>query len=473
MFRPEEFQMRKLPLAALGAAVIVAVGAISVVPASAATVGALTDSMKTTSSVPGDQPLPPYTISNPALAPVAVGAGMSTVRQGVSNHAAYIIETPPTWNGDLVVWSHGYRGQGTVLTVDAPDYLLRQKFLNEGYAWAASSYYDNGFDIKAGVLSSKDIADQFRRTVGRPHRTYIAGVSMGGYIIGRSLEQYPGYYSGALPMCGVLGDQSLLDFFTDYNLVAQDLAGVRAYPVPLDYLTNAVPQIEVKLGLAGLSPVGPDTTNDLGKQLRAITINETGGTRPGATASFAVWKDFLFGIAAPTVPPSPHDTPAERPGQIATNLFTRYTPNSPVDVNATVQRVKPENLQQRISPFLTQVPKIFGLPFAKVVSLHGLGDMFVPFVNEQQYAQDVKRTGQSGLVVQRAIRTTQHCEFSPTEAGTAWDDLVRWVHGGAKPAGDKVTEPAVVADPNFGCQFSDKAAFTAGTGTRRLYAACP
>jgi pimeloyl-ACP methyl ester carboxylesterase len=465
--------MRKLPLAGLGVALIVAVGAVAVPASASPTLGALSNSADAASSVPSDQPLPPYTISNPALAPVAVGTGMSTVRQGTVNHAAYIIETPPTWNGNLVVWSHGYRGQGTVLTVDPPAFLLRQKFLDEGYAWAASSYTDNGFDIRAGVLSSKDISDQFRKLVARPHKTFIAGVSMGGYIIGRSLEQYPGYYSAALPMCGVLGDQSLIDFFTDYNLVAQDLAGVKDFPVGLDYLTKDVPTIEANLGLTTLSPVGPDTTNDLGKQLRAITINETGGPRPGAVASFAVWKDFLFSIAVPATQPSPSDTPAERAGQISTNLFTRYSPNSPVDVNATVQRVAPENVAQRISPFLTQVPKIFGIPNAKVLSLHGLGDMFVPFANEQQYAQDAARTGQSRNIVQRAIRTTQHCEYSPTEAGTAWDDLIRWDRTGVRPAGDKVTDPAVVADPNFGCQFSDKAAFTAGTGTRRLYAACP
>ena len=52
---------------------------------------------------------------------------------------------------------------------------------------------------------------------------------MGGYIVGRSLEQYPGFYAGALPMCGVMGDQTLLDFFLDYNLVART-SGVPAYP---------------------------------------------------------------------------------------------------------------------------------------------------------------------------------------------------------------------------------------------------
>jgi hypothetical protein len=30
-----------------------------------------------------------------------------------------------------------------------------------------------------------------------------------------------------------------------------------------------------------------------------------------------------------------------------------------------------------------------------------------------------------------------------------------------------------VAAATFGCQFSDKAAYAAGAGTRRLFAACP
>src|SRR6185312_17081342 len=121
----------------------------------------------------------------------------------------------------------------------------------------------------------------------------------------------------------------------DYNLVAQTLAGVPAYPTPADYLGNAVPRIQVALGLAGLTPTGPDTTNDRGKQLRAITVNRSGGPRPGAEAAFAVWKDFLFSIAVT----DGGDSPAQRPSQISTNLLTRYSPNSPVDVNSSVQRV--------------------------------------------------------------------------------------------------------------------------------------
>ncbi|MEH1169010.1 hypothetical protein V6V47_26870 [Micromonospora sp. CPCC 205539] len=417
----------------------------------------------------GGLPLPGYTIENPPLAPLVVAGKPTTVRQGVHRHAGYIIEVPARWNGELVMWAHGYRGQGMVLSPEQPGFGLRQRLLEQGYAWASSSYDRNGFNIRSGVLGTRDLADHFGRTVRHPHRTYLAGVSMGGYIIGRSLEQYPGFYDGALPMCGVLGDQTLMDFYLDYNLAAQALAGIRAYPVPADYLSDAAPRIQVALGLAGLTPTGPDTTNDRGKQLRAITVNRSGGPRPGADAAFAVWKDFLFSISVPT---GSGDSPAQRPGQLSTNLLTRYTPNSPVNVNTTVQRVAPENIWQRLLPTLTEVPQIAGRPTAPVLSLHDLGDMFVPFSMEQTYATDVARNGRSRLVVQRAIRAAQHCEFSPAEAGAGWDDLVSWVRGGARPAGDTVTDPAVVARPDYGCRFSDRAAHAAGVGTRRLYAAC-
>ncbi|HEY9393224.1 MAG TPA: hypothetical protein VIP58_03765, partial [Nocardioides sp.] len=95
---------------------------------------------------PGDQPLPGYTISNPPVAPIVVGGQETTVRQGVHEHAAYILEVPADWNGELVMWAHGYRGLGYTLTPETPGFGLRRTFLEQGYAWAASSYSTNGYD---------------------------------------------------------------------------------------------------------------------------------------------------------------------------------------------------------------------------------------------------------------------------------------------------------------------------------------
>ncbi|MGC4897146.1 hypothetical protein ACLQ2X_25635, partial [Micromonospora sp. DT31] len=136
-------------------------------------------------------------------------------------------------------------------------------------------------------------------------------------------------------------------------------------------------------------------------------------------------------------------------------------------------RVAPENAAERNSTDLTEVPKIAGRPRVPVLSLHGIGDMQVPFSMEQIYRREAVANYRAQYLVQRAVRTSGHCEFSPTEVGTAFNDLVNWVNNGAKPGGDDVTTPATVAAATYGCRFSDKAAYASGTGTRRLYAPCP
>jgi hypothetical protein len=112
-----------------------------------------------------------------------------------------------------------------------------------------------------------------------------------------------------------------------------------------------------------------------------------------------------------------------------------------------------------------------------VLSLHDLGDLFVPFAMEQDYASEVADNGREDLLVQRAIRATGHCEFSAVEAGTAWDDLVTWVESDVRPEGDDVLDAATVADPAYGCRFSDPAAYVAAgppsaEDTRRLFEPC-
>jgi hypothetical protein len=277
-------------------------------------------------------------------------------------------------------------------------------------------------------------------------------------------------------MCGVLGDDRLFDFFTDYNLVAQDLAGVPAYPAPADYATADVPAIEAKLGLVGLTP-GQNPTNALGQQLQAITVQQSGGPRPGADASFSIWKDFLFTLWAP----DNGGTLAQNPGRVAQNLFTFYRPNTPVNVNATVRRILPTDIRSRLTLRLIQVPRIVGDPHVPVLSLHGLGDMFVPFSMEEDYAREVAAHGESGLLVQRAIREAGHCEYTPTEVGKAWSDLQKWVSARgkhardlARPAGDDVLNPRVVAAPDYGCAFTDQSAYQDPTDfpTRALFPRC-
>jgi hypothetical protein len=412
----------------------------------------------------GDQPLPGYTIVNPPLAPATVHGEPARVLQGVHSHAGYIIEVPPRWNGRLAMWAHGFNGDGKVLTIDTPPHGLRQRWLDEGYAWAASSYHRNTYDVRAGVTTTRELAALFERKVRKPEKVFLAGESMGGHVIARSLEQYPGFYDGALPMCGALGDHELFDFYLSYHLAAQALTGIRAYPAPPDYATAVVPRI--RQALAGRDD-----------QFRAVVASLSGGARPGTDAAYAYWQDVLFTLVTssasgelPDDPPQTADSAgvelSDNPLQLATNVGTHYRPNSPVNVNATVQRVVAANPVARDTVALTQIPAVQGLPSVPVMSLHGIGDLIVPFSMEQDYRDDAARSGRDHLLVQRAIRTIDHCEFSPAEVGDAWRDLTTWVDSGKRPSGDDVRR---TDDPRFGCRFSDR---QATGGTRALFPTC-
>jgi dienelactone hydrolase len=418
--------------------------------------------------VPTDQPRPGFTIDNPPLAPLQTPMGPTTVLQGVHDHAGYDLEVPPQWNGQLVLWAHPFLGSAPVLTTDTPEFGLRQLFVDEGYAWAASTFADTGFAVGSGVETTHDLAQLAAQLLHRqPSRRYLVGISMGAQVVARSLEQYPKFYSAAMPMCGTLGDDTLFDYVADVNLTAQALSGIRAYPTPSDYQSTVVPAIVAKLGLAA---AGPQTA--AGRQYESIVTQRSGGDRPGTSAAFDFWvPNGLFQLDL-----------ADDGGSLTTNfmrlaqnIVSYYTPNAPVDVNRTVQRIVPQDLATRLDPGLTSIPRVFGNPQVPVLTLHGIGDLAVPLSQEQTYAREVAAHGESNLLVQRAIREADHCEYSTVETAQAWRDLVHWVQSGHRPGGDDLLDPQAVAAPTFGCRYTDPSASRdpADYRTHALYPPCP
>ena len=395
---------------------------------------------------------PPAYFVNEALLPFGALPGTTTTRySGVHNGAGYRIEVPENWNGELVLYAHGFRGTGLELTVSNP--RIRAFLVANGYAWAASSYSKNGYDVKQGVKDTHALGELFNGLVGHPSRTWITGHSMGGHITGVAIEQYPQAYVGALPMCGVMGDNELFDYFLDYNLVAQALAGVQAqFPFPADYQTAVVPS--VRAGLSGPAPGFPGSLNAQGAALVGVLQNISGGPRPSFAISFGAWANFLF-----TVGVTGGDIGVAA-GNVQDNFGTVYQidtdPNiSPAEdaLNAAVLRVAQDS-QGRHPNGIANIPTISGNLPIPVISIHTIGDLFVPFSMEQIYARRAAAQGKSELLVQRAIRDHNHCGFAVVEEERAFADLVSWVVNGVKPAGDDVLTAGTVAAPTYGCNFS-------------------
>lgn len=415
---------------------------------------------------------PGYTVADPncdlngtPFQPLTDSSGkvVSRTYAAIENGAAYRMEVPLNWNGELAIYAHGYRGTGTTVFVDnAP---LRAYFIARGFAWAASSYQTNGYDVGQGVRDSHALIAQFARVTGtRAKAVYMTGMSMGGHITGVTIEKYRGSFVGAMPSCGVLGDAELFDYFLDATVTAGALARVPVqFPLnpPPDFPATFAATVAAIQPVLGVNTGAPPAFTAAGRQWSNAVERRSGGDRPGFEGAFAYWNTatnnglpFLFGV----YPGTNGGTIGVEDGNVTSNRATWYELDNhwlptwdEIKLNLTALRV---SRTAEPSPDLTGVPKIYGDPRIPVLSLHNIGDLFVPISMEQIYLQRAIARGQAKNVVSRAIRANGHCDFTAAELTRGFDDLVSWVRGGHKPAGDAILDPKAVAAPSFGCRFT-------------------
>lgn len=405
-----------------------------------------------------------------AFAPID---GFATDRWvGVLDGAAYQVEVPRDWNGKLVMYAHGYRGTGPALTVTPP--RIRRHLIANGYAWAASSYRANHYDVRAGVedtnalaLAFTRIARENGRVLAEPTRRFVTGHSMGGHIAAAAVERETLQrarnrvgYDGAVPMCGVMGDTALYDGFAAYQAAALYLAGVKATELP----PKDWAQIESRLRerfFATFPAAGREgvLTRD-GETLKRVWIGLSGGERPGADLALTlppggggytptVWDAFARdGTMQGMLARNGVDTRRivyRVPGDGATEAgLDRSALRVAGDPRANLPR----------SDGLRWVPVLPAQVSVPVVSIHTLGDGYVWFSMQQEYRRRADVAGTADKVVQRAMRGVGHCDFTLAEEEEAFDAMVLWVATGRRPAGDEVLDPTVVANPTYGCRFS-------------------
>lgn len=399
---------------------------------------------------------------------------------GVLGGAGYRVEVPANWNGRLVMYTHGFAGNGSVLAVQNPS--IRRHLIDNGYAWAASSYSANYYDVRAGVEDTNALALAFNRiaeTAGRPlatpERIYIIGHSMGGHIAGAAVEAETlatavnkVAYHGAVPMCGVMGDTALFDTFAATQVAAQVLAGVPDHPTA-DW-TGITAQVTGTLFSSFPNPAAPQAQiapTTAGLPFVAVLQNLTGGPRPMFDLGLAFGGSFPFmwgnlggdGTITGILNQNVLDTQA-----VVYSIDGQ--PDASAALNAAAQRlVSAPDANRLRTDGLRWIPKVNGEFSVPVVTIHTLGDLFVPFNMQQVYAQRAEAAGSSAMLVQRAIRGVSHCDFTVAEQARAFDDMVAWEQGGDKPAGDDVLTAATVAASDYGCRFTDNTLGADDSGT--------
>lgn len=402
------------------------------------------------------------------------------VYEGIQGPASYTAEIPIGWDGDgIIMYTHGFRGNGELLTREVPNLAFRNTALALGYAWAASSYSANYYDVRAAIEDTNRLALELTEYVERdwdarydvPKQYLIAGISMGGHTAAAAVERetieralYPVEYAGALPLCQA--EQNQFQWLGDYNRVVRELGGFGHLPYEdyPSYVGQALFNLfEFENNRSTYVP-----KNEAGQRLKDIAMNLTGGERPIFDEGFRspIWQGAVLGTGG---------ADGTVTGILANEIYDnsdriyRWTDGDRFTgaeraLTAKVGRFQADKganpLRDDGVRWLPLVQGDFDVP---VLTMHTLGDFFVPFVHQQLYREGAIANGKEDLLVQRAIRDANHCGFSGTEFSTALVDLVTWVNFGVKPGGDEVLDPEVVADDQYGCEYTNNE-LSAGRG---------
>ncbi len=187
-----------------------------------------------------------------------------------------------------------------------------------------------------------------------------------------------------------------------------------------------------------------------GRALRDLSRQLTGGERPVFELGFRVGalQNAVLGTGG---------RPGDVDGILARSLYDnravtyRWTSGRPHPRRGRLQRgAAPRGRrgrQPRLPGSVRWLPVVEGRMNVPVLTLHTLGDFYVPFKHEQNYRRAALRQGNESRLVQRAIRAPGHCDFVGAELAEGFRDLMAWEQGGPKPAGDDVLTASVVADP--------------------------
>jgi probable HAF family extracellular repeat protein len=155
------------------------------------------------------------------LTPVCAPDGLQ------ASGSIYRICMPPggKYNGDLVIWAHGFQDAGTPVQIPEDqlvigDFSIPDIVTRLGFGFATNSYSKTGLAVRQGMADILDLIEIYTAQHGAPKRVYLTGASEGGLITTLLIEQHPDKFTGGLAACGPIGDFPFqINYFGDARLL--------------------------------------------------------------------------------------------------------------------------------------------------------------------------------------------------------------------------------------------------------------
>jgi len=408
---------------------------------------------------------------------------------GEIDGAAYQILLPDTWNGTLLLYSHGYRSA----TPRPPDYApvttsaepapgwsqgetrLADALLDQGYALAGSGWASNGWAVDDGVRAADDLYRLFRDSVAEPKRTYVWGDSLGGLVTQELAEQHPEWVDAAAPLCGAhagvvpnmdlaldlaVGVRTLIDpTFVTHGYRSADQANK-------EWTKAAAAVVEAAKDVSG---GGTADVLALGALVDAAPQTKTFDASTPESRVKAAVEAVLTGLGFSTS--GRYEVEQRFGGSVSDNTGTDYAARFSAEDRALLDTVGGPGTSQRIVTSMASAERVSADPAAvqsaraeggdpsgaitvPTLTLHTAADPLVlvqnqSFLNERVQASAEKKADLVQLFTVAPTTFSEatgapygagHCNFTPESRIGVITLLDGWVRDGVYPASGRVQE---------------------------------
>ena len=341
-----------------------------------------------------------------------------------SDSALYLVCVPASWNGDLIVYAHGYVNPADPLaivdnTVPPSNLPVSQIVTGMGYAFATTSYRSNGLVIPQAVEDIRELAAQFpslSETNVSPQHVYLIGASEGGLVTALALQKYSAF-DGGLATCGPVGDfRKQIDYFGDFLVlfnyffpdVLSQFSGSPATPehIPAELMGK---WDEIQLAVHAAITARPSAT----RQLLRVSNIAADPSDPLSEASIigVLWYNiFATNDAVDKLGGHPYDN------------SRRWYSGSNNDLLLNL-RIKRYHADSQALDSIDKGFQVSGRLQGPVVTLHTTGDPIVPYWHETLYNLKVLIAGSLLRHLNIPIVRYGHCSFNQDELLTAFSIL--------------------------------------------------
>lgn len=362
----------------------------------------------------------------PGVIPGVMAATKVSREEGrQSSGAIYCICTPEPedWNGDLVIFAHGYVSPDKPIEIpedqlSLPDGTCIPDIINNlGYAFATTSYSTNGLAVLEGVEDLRELVEIFIDKQSLPRYVYLVGASEGGLITALAVEQFPEIFNGGLSACGPVGDfVKQINYWGDFRVIFDyffpDLIPGDAVNIPQEVIDNwetlYVPRIE-----EAIRANRHDTLQLL--RVTKAPIDHKDRLTIDKTVLDILW----YNVSATT------DSIEKLGGQPFDNQSRFYFgSNNDFALNSKVRRFTADQvaLDEIEAHYQTS-----GRLSSPLVTLHTTGDPIVPCWHEPLYRLKTSRSIRQHTNI--PIRRYGHCNFKINEVLAGFELLVFKVSG--------------------------------------------